>query len=101
MQKMLEKWKELVMWASVRGIPIPLLRNPSTQEASITFSMMVVTYSICLASLATKLAETKFSIDFANAFELFICTSALYFGRNFQKGTISAGNVPAEEKEVK
>ncbi len=99
MQKMLDQWKELVTWASVKGIPVPLLRNPTTQEASVTFTMMLATYAVCLASLATKLAETKFSIDFANSFELFIATSALYFGRNFQKGTISVNSAPTEENK--
>ncbi len=85
---------------SVRGIPIPLLRNPGTDGPSVTFTMMVVTFLVCLASLAVKLASTGLAVDFSNSFELFMATSALYFGRNFQKGADSISAAPVEPNKT-
>lgn len=103
MEKFLESWKKFVTWLSVKGIPVPLLRNPRSNEASVSFTMLVVTFAICTLALIGRVASSTLfeSIHFANAFELFIATSALYFGRSFQKGTMSANvqNKPPEEKK--
>lgn len=89
-----DKWKSGVIWASAKGIPIPLLRNPKHQEASITFTMLVTSYVMCLLS-AMDLFKT---INFEHSFELFMAVSALYFGRNFQKNNTSSNK---EEKKIK
>jgi len=94
MNAFLDKWKIATQWASTKGIPLPLLRNPKHQEASVTFTMLVISYALCVAG-ATKLSE---SISFDHSFELFMAVSALYFGRNFQKGKIASTK---EEKAVK
>ncbi len=94
MQSFLNKWKMVVSWASARGIPLPLLRNPKHQEASITFTMVVISYIMC----ALSTADLFKTINFEHSFELFMAVSALYFGRNFQKNKMSLNK---EEKIIK
>ncbi len=81
MQTFLQKWKTALIWTSSKGIPLPLLRNPKHQEASVTFTMLVLSYAMCVLG-ATNLVS---AISFEHSFELFMAVSALYFGRNFQK----------------
>lgn len=85
MQAFLDKWKLLVNWMSNKGIPIPLLRNPRHNESSVTFTMVIISFLICILALFELF---KF-ISFDHSFELFMASSALYFGRNFQKKNIS------------
>ncbi len=96
MQKMLDKWKIAVTWASAKGIPLPLFRNPKHQEASLTFTMVVLSYAMCLLS-ATELFK---SVSFEHSFDLFMAVSALYFGRNFQKNNASSTKEQKITKET-
>ncbi len=96
MQKLVDKWKLAVTWASAKGIPLPLLRNPKHQEASITFTMLVISFVLCIAGTMDLVK----SINFEHAFELFMAVSALYFGRNFQKKELSSSKEDKTTKET-
>lgn len=96
MQNLLEKWKAFVHWMSAKGIPVPLLRNPKHQEPSLTFTMVIASYCMCLVS-AAQVVE---SLNFDHYFELFMAVAALYFGRNFQKNN-SSSSVKEEKTQNK
>lgn len=88
MNKITEKWLEFVTWMSSKGIPFPLLRDPRTQDASLTFSMVVISFTMCTLALIGKVASSNAfgSLDFNNSLQLFLATGGLYWGRAFQKG---------------
>lgn len=91
MQEFLDKCKQGVNWLSIKGLPIPLFRNPRHQESSVTFTMLLVSFTVCVLSATGAVP----AVDFDHCFDLFMAVSALYFGRNFQKKDTTSA-VPAK-----
>lgn len=68
-----------------KGIPIPLARDPKTGVGSLTFTMAVISFGICVLLLAGKLANLIGEVDYDNALWLLGLTLSTYLGRQFQK----------------
>jgi len=64
-----------------KGIPIPLLRDPKTGQGSITFTMLVTSFTVCVGTLAGKVTHMIGEVDYSNCLWLFGICSSLYFGR--------------------
>lgn len=74
----ISKWQEA-------GLPLIFLRDCKTKKPSITFSMLVTSFIMCVLALIGKITEIVDGIIFNNALNLFIACSSIYFGRKFQK----------------
>lgn len=85
MEDLKAKWTKLVDQLNVRGIPLPILRAPKTKEPSISYTLMVATYAVWMASVVGKVSGWLGGINPEDVMPMFIATSALYFGRKFQK----------------
>lgn len=83
-----------------QGIPIPLARDPKTGVGSLTFTMAVVSFGICILLLAGKIANLIGNVDYDNALWLLGLTLSTYLGRQFQKNGRQL-NVSSEEKSPK
>lgn len=80
---MLEKLKQFIIKLNDFGIPLPLLRDPKEDHASITYTMMVVSYLIVVIGLVGKLSK-QLDVDMSQAMYLFMTTSGVYLGRKLQ-----------------
>lgn len=80
---MWDKLKSYIQKANELGIPIATVRDPATGRGSISATLVVLSSIALLASLVT----TK--VSNSGAFEMFLASCSLYFGR---KLTTKSGN---------
>lgn len=92
----MEELKKLLGKFRDTGVPTIILQDGLTKKPSITYTMLVINFSLCIAALVGGVADAFGGIDFENAKELLWITGGLYFGRKFQKIA-----EPKEEKEEK
>ena len=79
------------------GIPLPLLRDPTTSQGSVSLTMMVTSFAICLVTLAGKITKVLGEVDYSNCLWLFGITASLYFGRKLGKKTLEG--IKSEQEE--
>jgi hypothetical protein len=98
---MIDKLKELMSNMNSKGIPIPLARDPKSGSGSLTFTMAVVSFGICIVLLGGKVTKLVGNVDYDNALWLLGLTLSTYLGRQFQKngkqmsmGTVSDPQTP-------
>lgn len=82
---MLEKLEKLISDMNSKGIPVPMARDPKTGVGSITATMVVVSFGVCLILLAGKVTKVIGSVDYDNALWLLGLALSAYLGRQFQK----------------
>jgi len=97
MNKILEWWKSVVRDANERGVPLPMIRVDG--KASISATMMFLSFNIWLVSVIGKAAGALGGMDSGACLQMFIATAGLYFGRKFQRG--ADGTLSVEGKEQK
>jgi hypothetical protein len=68
-----------------KGVPIPLARDPKTGKGSLTFTMSVVSFGVCIVLLAGKVTNILGDVDYDNALWLLGLTLSTYLGRQYQK----------------
>lgn len=94
--------KQWVECANKKGIPLPSLRDPKTQEASVSLTMMFISFNIVLVGLIGKMAGYLGGVDVQQAIYWFMVCAGLYFsrriGKDGNKVTLDQTN---EEKETK
>jgi len=90
--------KDLITKLNVAGIPIPLFRDPKTRQASISFTLVVISALNVQISLVNLFAQIFKGIDVANSLYWFGMCSALYFGRSVVSGK-DKQTIDAEEKK--
>jgi hypothetical protein len=59
--------------------------DPKTKEASVSLTMLVVSFAIALVACGLQMAKVVENIS--SVTELFYATTALYFGRRFSAGS--------------
>lgn len=78
---MQEKIKLLIdQWNQV-GIKLPLLHDPKTQMASVSFTMLWISFNVVLVGLIGKWAK-YLDVDVQQSINWFLICAGLYFGRN-------------------
>lgn len=82
---MLDKLEKFISDMNSKGIPIPLARDPKTGAGSLTFTMAVVSFGICVILLAGRLTKVIGNVDYDNALWLLGLTLSTYLGRQYQK----------------
>lgn len=95
MGKIIEWWKTLVRDANERGVPLPMIRVDG--KASVSATMMFLSFNIWLVSVIGKAAGALGGMDSGACLQMFIATAGLYFGRKFQRG--SDGTLSVEGKD--
>lgn len=101
MDKILEWWKALVEKMNANGIPLPMVRTNG--KASVTGTMVVVSFSLCVlpiclmvGTVITKLAgiftlteanDAQLMNAFSSAIQLYIASLGAYLGRGMQRGS--------------
>ena len=84
----MEKLKALLKDLQDRGVPLFYLRDPKTREPSVTFSMTVISFILCVGAVIAKVAESKLlgGLNFDYCLQLLMATGAAYLGRKFMSG---------------
>jgi hypothetical protein len=80
-----------------KGIPLPLLRDPTTSQGSVSLTMMVTSFAICIVTLAGKITKVFGEVEYANCLWLFGICSSLYFGRKLGKNSLKGIKNEQEE----
>ena len=81
MNRLKELQKKLVEWCTKKGIPVPILRDPSTQQPSASFTLLVISSGLVIFGLINKIAKLVDGVDIDNALQFFYACAGLYFGR--------------------
>jgi hypothetical protein len=86
-----EWWKDFVNKMNDKGIAIPMIRDPQTDQASVSLTLVFISFNMVLIGLIGKYSKMLDGVDTGQALQLFGICAALYFGRKFQgdKGKIS------------
>lgn len=79
------KWKKFANDCNSRGIPLPLARDPKTNAGSVSLTMMLISFVMVLIGLIGKYSKMLEGVDVSQSLNLFIATSALYFGRKLTR----------------
>lgn len=75
--------KDIIDKLNSKGIPIPLIRDPKTGP-SVSLTMLFLSFNLVFFGLIGKYSSVL-DIDLNQAIQIFYGTSALYFGRKFQR----------------
>ena len=92
---MMDKIKELITKLNEKGFPLIMLTDPDKKSPSVSLTMLAISFTICIVGLIGRTAHT-FEIDKAEAYNLLILTSGLYFGRK-----LSTKSATLDAKESK
>lgn len=84
---MIPQLKAFVNKLNQAGVPLPLLRDPKSGMASVSLTMMLLSFLVCIVGLIGKLAGPLDGINLSEALTLFGVTASLYFGRNLSIGS--------------
>jgi hypothetical protein len=80
-KKLKELQKNLVNWCTKKGVPVPVLRDPVSQQPSASFTLLVVSSGLVIFGLLNKVAKLVDGVDIDNALQFFYACAGLYFGR--------------------
>ena len=81
MKKLKELQKNLVDWCTKKGVSVPVLRDPVSQQPSASFTLLVVSSGLVIFGLLNKVAKLVDGVDIDNALQFFYACAGLYFGR--------------------
>lgn len=81
MKKFKQLQQKLTDWCTKKGLPVPVLRDPVTQQPSASFTLLVVSSGLVIFGLLNKVAKLVDGVDIDNALQFFYACAGLYFGR--------------------
>ncbi len=84
----IKEWQE-------KGIPVIFLRDQDKKGPSVSLTMLMISFSLCLFALINKFAKLVQGVDVENSLQLFGICAGLYFGRSF--GKLRAEKQPRKE----
>jgi hypothetical protein len=95
-----KKWSEFTAKMNKRGIPLPTVRDPKSGLGSISLTLVFISFNVVIVGLVGKWAGALGGIDLTQALNLFYACAALYWGRKFQGGNSSLGDLePSSQKD--
>lgn len=77
--------KKLLTSMRDSGVPTIILQDPLKKQPSITYTMLIINFVLCIAASVGKLNDALGGVDFGQVSQLMWITGGLYFGRQFQK----------------
>lgn len=94
-------WNNFVKKASETGIALIYIKDPETKSASVTLTMMIVSFTVVIVGVVGRLSQ-NWNIDMTQAFNLLYLTSGLYLGRKVtRKGDKISVSVETQDKANK
>lgn len=93
-----KKWADFTAKMNKYGVPLPTVRDPKTGLGSISLTLVFISFNMVLIGLVGKWAGALGGIDLTQALNLFYACAALYWGRKFQRGDASLGDVDPQPK---
>lgn len=96
---MLEQIKEFLAKANDRGLAIPLLRDPKIDQASLSFSLTVVSFLYAAVLIGLNVSGQVENISYA--MELFYASAGLYFGKSMTINRKNTTSVQLNKKRKK
>lgn len=75
--------------ANMYGINLPMVKDPKTGIGSVSLTLVVISSVMVILGLVGKWSGKLGVVDINNSLEFFYASSALYFGRNWQKSASS------------
>ncbi|HLX55145.1 MAG TPA: hypothetical protein VKR58_14460 [Aquella sp.] len=93
----MDKLKLLLASLNSKGIAFPMVRDPKNGLGSITCTMVVVSFAICVVGVIGKVSKVLDGIDLTAAHSLLVISISAYLGRKMQ--TSGKDVVMAENKE--
>jgi hypothetical protein len=85
MEKLYNKFKRKIKTWQEQGVPILFWRDEQKKAPSVSLTMMLISFGLCVFALINKWAKALEGVDVENALQLFMITAGLYFGRSFGK----------------
>lgn len=67
------------------GIPIFFFRDEQKKSPSVSLTMMMISFGLCVLSIVSKFFKINQIVDIENSIQLLMITSSLYFGRSLGK----------------
>jgi len=85
MKALYKKWKMVVNRANAVGVPLPTIRDPKSGLGSVSLTLIFLSSLLVILGIVGKWSKSLGEIDIRNALEFFYASSALYFGRQWNK----------------
>jgi hypothetical protein len=90
------KLKQQIAYWQKNGVPILFWRDEQKKAPSVSLTMMLISFVLCILSVIGKFTRIAEGVDVENSMQLLIITSSLYFGRSFSKKMLSEDKKPEE-----
>lgn len=93
--KILQWWRNLIIKMNDKGIAVPMIRDPQSNQASVSLTLVFISFNLVVVSVIGKYSKMLEGVDTGQALQLFYACAALYWGRKFQsdgKGKIDLGD---------
>lgn len=99
-----QKIKDFVNMLNSKGVPLPMLRDPKTGQASMTATLVFLSFNTALLGQLGKLSKMLGDVDLTQANYLFLLCLGAYLGRRMQsdgtkKTTVLSQDGVSTEKE--
>lgn len=91
LDKLKAKWCDLCIKMNTKGVPLPMLRDPKTCQASVSLTLVFISFNVWLAVIVAMAFKADLGLDVNATFNMFLATAGLYWGRKFQGDTKSLG----------
>ena len=79
--KLPKEWKEFIEKMNIKGVPIPVVRDPKTGVGSVSLTLVFLSSLWVQIGLIGKLSGFLGGFDIDAALYWFMACSALYWGR--------------------
>ena len=94
----IEKIREFFNLLNQKGVPLPMLRDPKTGQASLTATLVFLSFNTALLGQLGKIANLLGSVDLTQSNYLFLCSLGAYLGRRMQSdGSKKTVDISKEE----
>lgn len=97
MNDLYAKLKKQIAYWQKNGVPILFWRDEQKKAPSVSLTMMLISFILCILSLINKAAKVVEGVDVENSLQLFMICAGLYFGRSFGKLKQSEDDKKPEE----
>ena len=93
-RKLLDGWKGFVGRMNDLGIPAPTIRDPKTNEGSVSLTLVFVSSILVIIGIVGRWSGKLGGIDMGYAMQFLWTSCSLYWGRKLsaEKGKVSLGD---------
>ena len=84
--------KEFIKQLQENGIPVVLLRDPTTKTQSLSFSLVIISATLVVLGVIGKFAKFAGGFDIENSLSFFYGCAGMYLGRKITSGKTTIDN---------